>query len=205
MSNIRKKTVKKLAISSLVANPGKYAVMTFSIILTTVLFSSLFTIVGSLVTELTASSMGQYNYLDPVALMVCVAALIVFMFSGYLIIYNIFDINIVSDMKEYGLLKTIGVTGKQVRSMVKTRAKRVCLVAIPIGLAIGCGIGGWLLPMIGKHINTVGADKGQVHMNIWIILFTVLFSYLTVAISSKRPCRLASKISPVEALSLIHI
>lgn len=199
MSNIRKKTVKKLAISSLVANPGKYAVMTFSIILTTVLFSSLFTIVGSLVTELTASSMGQYNYLDPVALMVCVAALIVFMFSGYLIIYNIFDINIVSDMKEYGLLKTIGVTGKQVRSMVKTRAKRVCLVAIPIGLAIGCGIGGWLLPMIGKHINTVGADKGQVHMNIWIILFTVLFSYLTVAISSNRPCRLASKISPVEA------
>ena len=92
MSNIRKKTVKKLAISSLVANPGKYAVMTFSIILTTVLFSSLFTIVGSLVTELTASSMGQYNYLDPVALMVCVAELIVFMFSGYLIIYNIFDI-----------------------------------------------------------------------------------------------------------------
>lgn len=199
MSNIRKKAVKKLASGSIRVNKGKYSVMTFSIILTTVLFSSLFTVVGSLLSEFRQSSMGQYNYMDPAAMLVCAAAVVIFMISGYLIIYNIFDLNIVSDMKEYGLLKTIGTTGKQIRSIVKYRARRICLIAIPIGLVIGCGIGGWMLPMIGKFINTVGVNKGHVHMNIWIILFTAAFAYLTVAISSRRPSRKASKISPVEA------
>lgn len=199
MKNVSKKAVKKLALGSLKVNGGKYAVLTFSVILTTVLFSSLFTVVGSLLSEFRDSAMGQYNYMDPAAALVCAAALVIFMFSGYLIIYNVFDLNIISDMKEYGLLKTIGTSGKQIRSMVKQRARRICLIAIPAGLLIGCGIGGWLLPMIGRFINTAGAGKGHVHMSIWIILFTVVFAYLTVAISSKRPCRMAAKISPIEA------
>ena len=199
MSKRSKKAVKRLALSSLKTNRGKYAVMAFSVILTTVLFSSFFTIVGSLLSEFTASSMGQYNYMDPIAAMVCAAALVLFMFSGYLIIYNIFDLNMISDMKEYGLLKTIGTSGRQIKSLVKHRTGRICLTAIPIGLIIGCGIGGWLLPMIGRFINTVGADKGRVHMNIWIILFTAAFAYLTVAISSSKPCRRVSSISPVDA------
>lgn len=199
MGNNRKKAIKKLALSSLKVSRGKYSVMTFSVILTTVLFSSLFTVVGSILRELKDSSMGQYNYMDPVASLVCVVAIIIFMFSGYLIIYNVFDINILSDMKEYGLLKTIGTSSKQIRQMVKLRTKCICIIAIPIGLLIGCGIGGYLLPMIGRFINTAVANKGQVHMNIWIILFTVVFAYLTVTISIGKPCRMASKISPVEA------
>ena len=199
MSNKSKKAIKKLASGSLKVNRGKYSVMTFSVMLTTVLFSSLFTVVGSLLSEFRASSMGQYNYMDPVASLVCAVALVVFMLAGYLIIYNIFDINIISEMKEYGLLKTIGTSGKQIRKMVKLRTRRICLIAIPLGLVIGCGIGGWLLPMIGHFINTVGVNKGHVHMSIWIILFTVAFSYLTVVISSRKPCRMVSKIAPVEA------
>ncbi len=199
MSNISKKAVKKIASGSLRANTGKYSVMTFSIVLTTVLFSSLFTVVGSLLTEFRWSSMGEYNYLDPAAMLVCAAAIAIFMVSGYLIIYNIFDLNLISDMKEYGLLKTIGISGKQIRYLVKQRTKRICLIAIPIGLMIGCGIGGWLLPMIGRFVNTVGADKGHVHMSIWIILFTSVFAYFTVAISARKPCRKTAKISPVEA------
>ena len=78
--------------------------------------------------------------------------------------------NIISDMKEYGLLKTIGTSWRKIRSMVKHRARRICCVAIPIGLVIGCGVGGWLLPMIGRFINTTGANKGHVHMSIWINL-----------------------------------
>ena len=199
MSKTSKNAVKKLASGSIKVSAGKYLVMTISIILTTVLFSSLFTIVGSLLSEFRQSSMGQYDYLDPVAMLVCAIAILIFMLSGYLIIYNIFDLNLISDMKEYGLLKTIGTTGRQIRYMVKKRTRRICLIAIPIGLILGCSVGSYLLPMIGKFINTVGADKGHVHMSIWIILFTTVFSYLTVAISARKPCRKASKISPVEA------
>ena len=58
MSKISKKAVKKLASGSVKENKGKYSVMTFSIIFTTVLFSSLFTVVGSLLSEFRQSSMG---------------------------------------------------------------------------------------------------------------------------------------------------
>lgn len=199
MANTSKKAVKKLALKSLKMNRAKNSVLTFSVILTTVLFSSLFTIVGSLLSEFRASSMGQYNYIDMTAALVCAVALAIFIFSGYLIISNVFNLNIISDMKEYGLLKSIGTTGKQIKNMVKVRTKRICFVALPIGLAIGWAVGAWLLPMIGKFINTVGVNKGHVHMSIWIILFTIVFVYFTVSISSKKPCRLASKISPVDA------
>ncbi len=199
MKNIRKKAVRKLAFAPLKYNKGKYSVMTFSVILTTVLFSSFFTVVGSLLSEFRDSSMGQYNYLDPTAALVCAAALALFILSGYLIIYNIFDLNIVSDMKEYGLLKTIGTSGKQIRSIIKYRTGRICALAIPVGLVAGCMAGGRLLPMIGRFINTACVNKGQVHMSIWIILFTAVFSYFTVALSLGKPCRRAAKLSPVEA------
>ncbi len=100
MSTNSKNAVKKLAVGSLKMNRGKYSVMTLSVILTTVLFSSLFTVVGSLLSEFRSSSMGQYNYIDPAAALVCAAALVMFVFSGYLIIYNLFDLNVISDMKE---------------------------------------------------------------------------------------------------------
>ena len=36
-------------------------------------------------------------------------------FTGYLVIYNIFQISVAGDIRYYGLLKTIGVTPKQLR------------------------------------------------------------------------------------------
>ena len=60
MSKISKKAVKKLASGSIKVNRGKYSVMTLSVILTTVLFSSLFTVVGSLLSEFRDSSINTF-------------------------------------------------------------------------------------------------------------------------------------------------
>ncbi|MBR6402221.1 MAG: ABC transporter permease [Eubacterium sp.] len=137
---------------------------------------------------------------DPSMAIVCVAMLITFFVAGYLIIYNIFDINIISDMQEYGLLKTIGTTGKQLKKIVMKRASLISLVGIPIGLLLGVGVGAFVLPFISAQMNTMTIGKGNVHINIWVILGAALFSYLTVIISAGRPCRKASKVSPIETL-----
>ena len=140
-----------------------------------------------------------YN-IDPSMAIVCVMMLITFFIAGYLIIYNIFDINIVSDMQEYGLLKTIGTTGKQLRKMVIKRATIISLAGIPIGLLLGVGVGSLILPFVSGQMSTLTVGKGLVHVNIWILLGAALFSYLTVIISVGRPCRKASKVSPIETL-----
>ena len=138
--------------------------------------------------------------IDPFMAVVCVTMLITFFIAGYLIIYNIFDINIISDMQEYGLLKTIGTTGKQLKKIVMKRATIISLVGIPIGLLMGVGVGACILPFISDQMNTMTVGKGNVHINVWIFVVAALFSYITVRISAGRPCRKASKVSPIETL-----
>lgn len=138
--------------------------------------------------------------IDTSMAVICITMLITFFVAGYLIIYNIFDINIVSDMQEYGLLKTIGTTGKQLKKIVIKRANIISLIGIPIGLLLGVGVGACILPFVSGQMNTMTVGKGSVHINIWILIGAALFSYITVRISAGRPCRKAAKVSPIETL-----
>ena len=47
---------------------------------------------------------------------------ILFMFCGYLLIYNVFDMSVTNDVRQYGLLRTIGTTPKQVKGLVRKQA-----------------------------------------------------------------------------------
>ena len=49
------------------------------------------------------------------------AVLLLILFTGYLIIYNVFQISVTNDIRFYGLLKTIGTTGRQLRRIIATR------------------------------------------------------------------------------------
>ena len=138
--------------------------------------------------------------LDPSALIIIGALLVIFMFAGYLIIYNIFDINIVSDIREFGLLKTIGTTEKQLKKLVMKRANLISIIGIPIGLGLGILVAAYLLPIISGQFNSVTVGKGSLHLNIWMLLGAVVFSYLTVIFSAGKPCRKAAKVSPVETV-----
>ncbi len=138
--------------------------------------------------------------IDPSMLIVCATMLVTFFVAGYLIIYNIFDINIISDMQEYGLLKTIGTSGKQLKKIVMKRAGIISLIGIPVGLFLGVGVGAYILPYISGQMSTMNVGKGDLHINIRILIAAALFSYLTVVISAGRPCRKASKVSPIETL-----
>ena len=67
----------------------------------------------------------------------CIMMVLVIFAAGYLIIYNVFYINISANIRSYGLLKTIGTTSKQIRRMVRTQAAVYCAAGIPLGLIIG--------------------------------------------------------------------
>ncbi|MTK12459.1 MAG: ABC transporter permease [Clostridiaceae bacterium] len=118
-------------------------------------------------------------------------------FTGYLIIYNIFYISVVKDTKFYGVLKTIGTTPKQIKSIVKKQAIILCAIGIPIGLAVGYILGSILLPFV-MQILTVPYTK--TYFNPLIFIGSALFSIVTVEISCRKPRKIASKISPIEAM-----
>lgn len=118
-------------------------------------------------------------------------------FSGYLIIFNIFYISIAKDTKFYGMLKTIGTTRKQIKSIVKKQALILSIIGIPIGLAAGYSIGSLLVPYAMQSLNV---NYTVLSFNPLIFIGSALFSLITVLISCRKPAKVASKISPIEAL-----
>ena len=75
--------------------------------------------------------------LDPGMVIAMAAFLILVIFTGYLIIYNIFQISVTGDIRYYGLLKTIGVTPRQLKRIIRQQALLLCAIGCPLGLAAG--------------------------------------------------------------------
>ena len=67
--------------------------------------------------------------MDPELLAAIAAFLLLVIFTGYLIIYNIFQISVTGDIRFYGLLKTIGTTPRQLKRMTRQQAFLLCVVA----------------------------------------------------------------------------
>lgn len=124
--------------------------------------------------------------------------LLLIMLTGYLIIYNIFQISVMQDIRYYGLLKTIGTTAKQIRRILRRQALVLCGFGIPVGLVLGFLLGTAFTPLILQMVNTV--DDVKLALNPAVFLGAAAFSVITVLLSMRKPARLAAKVSPVEAV-----
>lgn len=127
------------------------------------------------------------------------AVLVLVAFTGYLVIYNIFQISVAGDIRYYGLLKTIGVTPKQLRRLIRQQALLLSALGIPVGLLLGYGVGAAAVP-ITMSTSTMGGRYTTVSVSPWIFLFSTVFALLTVLLSCARPGRIAGRVSPVEAV-----
>ncbi|MGN1415400.1 MAG: FtsX-like permease family protein [Oscillospiraceae bacterium] len=141
---------------------------------------------------------GLAESMDPENIIAFAAMILLIVFTGYLIIYNVFRISVSNDIRHYGLLKTIGTTGRQLRRMIFIQAMSLSAAGIPIGLILGYGIGAVLTPVVLNELNGIQQDALSVSPVIFI--GAALFSLVTVMISCLRPGRIAARVSPIEAL-----
>ena len=130
------------------------------------------------------------------------AAVVVFiLLAGYLIIYNIFSISVTRDIRFYGLLKTIGTTGRQLKALVYRQALLLSAVGIPVGLALGWLCGRQMIPLVFRSTSYANfLDKMDTSASPAIFVGGAAVSLFTVWLSCLRPCRAAAKVSPVEAV-----
>ena len=139
------------------------------------------------------STMNQNIIREVLPMVICMVLVFA---SGYLIIYNIFQISVASDIRFYGRLKTLGTTKKQLKKMIYGQANRLSLIGIPIGLVIGYLLGAVLVPVM--ITGTTGEAKASAGP--YIFIGSAVFAYLTVLISCMKPAKIAGKVSPMEAL-----
>ncbi|WP_373599161.1 ABC transporter permease [Paraclostridium bifermentans] len=126
-----------------------------------------------------------------------VTGILIVIFTGYLIIYNIFYISVSKDIKFYGLLKTIGTTSKQLKKLILRQALILSIIGIPIGLILGYLVASYIIPLAMSM--TIFKNITIVSMDMYIFLIATIFSLITVYISCRKPGKVAGKVSPVEA------
>ena len=138
------------------------------------------------------------SQLDPELVIAIAAFLLLVIFTGYLIIYNIFQISVAGDIRFYGLLKTIGTTPRQLKRIIRQQALLLCLIGIPAGLLLGYGIGAVLVPVV---LRSTQLDAGITTISTSPVIFlgSMLFALLTVLLSCSKPGKMAARVSPVEA------
>ncbi len=106
-----------------------------------------------------------------------------------IVIYNIFYISVMGKMREYGRLKVLGTTPKQLKRVVKRERRFLTAIAIPLGLLCAAGIA--LIAVPGYW------SWGD---NIRSAVVVSLLTYGTVLIATRKPMAMAGKVSAIEAI-----
>ncbi len=82
-----------------------------------------------------------------------VVFILMFVVCGYLLIYNIFDISVMQDVRQYGLLRMIGTSTRQIKGIVNRQTVWLTLIGLPIGLIAGFFAGRVLLPIVTRSLT----------------------------------------------------
>ena len=137
---------------------------------------------------------------NPFMLVSGIVGVLLIMMTGYLIIYNIFQISVIQDIQSYGQLKTLGTTRRQIKKLISKQVIRLSCIGIPIGLLIGFFIGRSLVPFLMNGTAYTAAAGIKVSVNPLIFIGSAIFAWITVYISVRKPAKIAGTVSPVEAI-----
>lgn len=142
--------------------------------------------------------------MDAGGILAVIAVMVLVTFTGYLVIDNIFQISVAGDIRYYGLLKTIGVTPRQLRRIIRQQALMLSAVGIPAGLLLGYGVGTLAVP-VTLSTSLMGGKYTTISLSPWIFLGAAAFALMTVLLSCARPGRIAGSVSPVEAVRYAEV
>lgn len=150
------------------------------------------------------------NYVDPATIPVIVGFMLIVVLAGIITIYSVYYVSMNQRVREFGKLKAIGATKRQLRQIVLREGMGVALFAIPIGLLIGTvAVKVVLLQFVehAKDSNVLITEaykvvaKGEVQLYYWwIYLLAIAVTLCTVYLSLMKPMRMAAKVSEIEAM-----
>lgn len=125
---------------------------------------------------------------DPTTMTAIIGISLLFLLVSILVVYSVFYLSVTSRIRQFGQLRTIGMTEKQVRKMVMQEGVMLWTMAVPIGVFTG-GI-------VSFALNPAGWDWG---ITMSVALASILAAAVAVLLSVQRPADFAARISPIEA------
>ncbi len=108
-----------------------------------------------------------------------------------IVIYNIFYISVMGKMREYGRLKVLGTTPRQLKRIVQRERRVLTLAALPLGLLPAAGIAWIAVPGYWPWRD-----------NLWSAAVVSILTYAMVVIATRKPLSMVEKVSAMEAVRI---
>ena len=140
-------------------------------------------------------------------IVVCGTLILGIVLFSVVVIYNIFQVGIAQKVQEYGKIKALGATRKQMKQLIFREGILLAVPSIPLGLLFGfliakCGFN-WLVEqgnLVSTGTGSMGVQNQQVPLfSLTIMLICIFVSFLTVVLALRKPMKIVSRISPIEA------
>ena len=132
---------------------------------------------------------------DPQVIAGGIIVALIIILSSMLVIYSIFYVSVINKVHEYGKLRAVGATKRQIRKIILREGFILSCISIPLGIAIGYLIGQVVI------LKALKMDRyGVGGMNIFIAIGVAVITAISVLLSLLKPMKMACNISPVEAM-----
>lgn len=148
------------------------------------------------------------NYVDPTYVPAIIIIILIIVAAGVITIYSIYYVSAGARVQEFGRLKAIGATKRQIREIVLLEGLATAAIAIPAGLLLGtiliryvflgmCELAGnQMMDVIRGMINS--GSPSLYHL--WMYLLAAIIAAAAVCLALSGPMRTASKVSEIEAM-----
>ncbi|MCM1561864.1 MAG: ABC transporter permease, partial [Butyrivibrio sp.] len=123
--------------------------------------------------------------------------LIVICLCAWLLIYNIMYLSVTGNIRYYGLLQTVGMTGKQIYDFLYRQLSVLGAVGTITGTGFAMGISFFVIPSVVRAFGI--SEKVDVVFQPFVFVLTVVLSSLTILFAGRKPAKIAASVSPVEA------
>ncbi|MBR4768432.1 MAG: ABC transporter permease [Lachnospiraceae bacterium] len=132
--------------------------------------------------------------------------LLLVVFGSILLVCNSFSISVTERTRQFGILRSVGATKKQLRGVIFSEAMLLSLIGIPLGLTLGfAGIGAvlWYLKDAVASMsagNAVHPVYLRFEFSLPALLVSIGLGLLTTLASAWIPAIRANRVRPIEAV-----
>ena len=157
---------------------------------------------------------GYGDYGSTYSLLIAVPAIVLGLLIAFMsitVISNIFAASANKRIQEFGIIKCVGGTKKQIKQIVIYESLWLSLIGIPLGLILGTLIGYIGVSITGHYVSDMNELARSIimrpfsfslpfYISIWTYVFAAVFSFLIIIYSANKPAKTVGKITAIQCI-----
>ena len=205
------KLTQRLAKSQLKTNRSRTLWTLIGIALSTAMITAVFGFAASgdaMLRERAGDSEYYANLYSSMLISISAVFVSIIIVASVIVVSNSFRVSAGERSSQFGILKSVGATKKQITETIMYESIYLCLIGIPVGIVLGL-----LVNLTGLHIvdyflagvNDLGGEGAMPLVMEFVfawqaIILAIVCSFVTVCLSAWLPARKAAKIAAIDAI-----